>query len=272
MLRRAGEPDLEADMPFRRCVPPSGFRQRAEGRRVWWLKADCEAELRAVIECAASGKGEPLRGGRGPLWRVPFEGNGGAVVRTYRRGGLVRHLTRDLYWDRPPRPFAELRALVEAERRGIPTVEVLGAGVTWAGWGSYRGTLVTREAVDFVDWWRWLQTEPPTTERRAVAAHVADTVRIMHARGVQHADLNLTNVLVRVRDGRPAALLLDFDRARMFASGLTASRRRRNLRRLRRSMSKLDPDGRFFPLAERDEFFGTDIQDDPSPVSTSSTG
>ena len=242
-------------MPFRRCVPPSGFRQRREGRHVWWLKADCETELRAVIEGAARGKGESLRGGRGTLWRVPFEGNGAAIVRTYRRGGLVRHLTRDLYWDRPPRPFAELRTLVEARRRGVPTVEVLGAGMTWAGWGCYRGTLVTREAAGFVDGWRWLQTLPAAAERRAVAAHVAETIRLMHARGVQHADLNLTNVLVRVEDGRPAALILDFDRARMFASGLTPTRRRRNLRRLRRSMSKLDPDGRFFPLAERDEFF-----------------
>ena len=242
-------------MPFRRCVPPSGFCQRREGRRVWWLKADCEAELRAVIERAASGKGEPLRGGRGTLWRVPFEGNGAAIVRTYRRGGLVRHLTRDRYWDRPPRPFAELGALVEARRRGVPTAEVLGAGVTWAGWGSYRGTLVTREAAGFVDWWRWLHTVPAAAERRAVAAHVAETIRLMHARGVQHADLNLTNVLVRVEDGQPAALLLDFDRARTFATGVADARRWRNLRRLRRSMSKLDPDGRFFPLAERDEFF-----------------
>ena len=242
-------------MPFLRCVPPSGFRQRHEGRRVWWLKADIETELRAVIECAAGGKGEPLRGGRGTLWRVPFEGNGTAIVRTYRRGGLVRHLTRDLYWDRPPRPFTELRTLVEARRRGVPTVEVLGAEVTWAGWGCYRGTLVTREAAGFVDWWRWLQTLPAAAERRAVAAHVAETIRLMHARGVQHADLNLTNVLVRVEDGRPAALILDFDRARMFAAGLSDTRCRRNLRRLRRSMSKLDPDGRFFPLAERDEFF-----------------
>ena len=242
-------------MPFRRCVPPSGFRQRREGRRIWWLKADIETELRAVIECAAGGKGEPLRGGRGTLWRVPFEGNGAAVVRTYRRGGLVRHLTRDLYWDRPPRPFAELGTLVEAHRRGVPTVEVLGAGVTWAGWGCYRGTLVTREAAGFVDWWPWLQTLPGAAERRAVAVHVAETIRLMHARGVQHADLNLTNVLVRVEDGRPAALILDFDRARMFAAGLSDTRCRRNLRRLRRSMSKLDPDGRFFPLAERDEFF-----------------
>ena len=242
-------------MPFRRCVPPSGFCQRREGRRVWWLKAGCEAELRAVIERASSGKGEPLRGGRGPLWRVPFEGNGPAIVRTYRRGGLVRHLTHDRYWDRPPRPFAELGTLVEARRRGVPTVEVLGAGVTWAGWGSYRGTLVTREAAGFADWWRWLHTVPAAAERRAVAAHVAETIRLMHARGVQHADLNLTNVLVRVEDGRPAALLLDFDRARTFATSVADARRRRNLRRLRRSMSKLDPDGRFFPLAERDEFF-----------------
>ena len=242
-------------MPFRRCVPPSGFRQRREGRRVWWLKADYEAELRAVIEGAAGDKGEPLRGGRGTLWRVPFEGNGAAIVRTYRRGGLVRHLTRDLYWNRPPRPFAELGTLIEARRRGVPTVEVLGAGVTWAGWGCYRGTLVTREAAGFVDWWRWLQTLPAAAERRAVAAHVAETIRLMHARGVQHADLNLTNVLVRVEARRPAVLILDFDRARMFASGLTDTRRRRNLRRLRRSMSKLDPNGRFFPLAERDEFF-----------------
>lgn len=177
------------------------------------------------------------------------------MLRDYRRGGLLRHLIRDIYWDRPPRPFAELQSMLTAGSRGVPTLEVLGASVTWTVYGCYRGMLITREAAGFVEWWQWLQTTPPAAERRSVAKRVASAIQTMHACGVQHADLNLTNILVRVDGPEPAALIIDFDRAHTFAASLTTSRRRRNLLRLHRSMQKLDPDGRFFPFEERELFF-----------------
>ncbi len=61
----------------------------------------------------------------------------------------------------------------------------------------------------------------------------------LHAAGIAHADLNLTNVVV----GGGAATVLDLDRARLVSGRLSAFARRRSLRRLARSARKLDPAG-----------------------------
>jgi tRNA A-37 threonylcarbamoyl transferase component Bud32 len=65
----------------------------------------------------------------------------------------------------------------------------------------------------------------------------------MHNAGIAHADLNLTNILVRADGDSPMVLLIDFDRARVFSASLSSRERERNLRRLRRSLNKLDPGG-----------------------------
>ena len=64
-------------------------------------------------------------------------------------------------------------------------------------------------------------------------AQVQDPERL----GVFHADLNLHNILVHAA----GMVLLDFDRARLYARPLGVRARRRNLARLRRSLAKLDP-------------------------------
>jgi hypothetical protein len=56
---------------------------------------------------------------------------------------------------------------------------------------------------------------------------------------VFHADLNLGNIVV----GEHETALVDFDRARLTSGPLDAAARRRNLRRLGRSLRKLDPNG-----------------------------
>ena len=193
-------------------------------------------------------------GGRGTVQRVALGERGTVIVRHYHRGGLVRHFVRDLYWDRPPRPLAELICTEAARQRGAPTVEVLGAGVQWVTSCLYRGMLITQEAEGFVTLWEWLQTRPAGAAREAVVVAVARATSQLHAVGVVHADLNLTNVLVRVAADTPAALLIDFDRARVFPGPLSRHWRERNLRRLRRSLDKLDPAGQFFSPTDLEIF------------------
>ena len=234
---------------FRSLTPPNGFAEHAETACSWWLRDGYGPALLNALEVIKAGRADCLQGGRGIVQRVPFDAQGPAIVRRYQRGGLVRHFVHDRYWDRPPRPFAELCTTVTAGERGVPTVEVLGAGVEWRSFGLYRGILITREAPGFLNWREWLHTKPPVEERRIVTDTVLQTINAMHESGISHADLNLTNILVRHDSGRRQVLIIDFDRARIFPAPLPSSHRKRNFARLRRSLVKLDAEERL--LGER---------------------
>ena len=240
--------------PSHHLTPPSGFSEQKTDTHTWWLKDGLLAEILKALEHLEDGSAECQRGGRGTVQRVTLGDQGNAIIRSYKRGGFVRHFVHDLYWDHPPRPFVELICTETAHERGVPTVGVLGAGVERVAFGLYRGTLITREAEGFLNWLDWLKAEPPAEERQLVTEKIVQAITHMHAARIYHADLNLTNILVRLESGQPETLIIDFDRARIFTSALPPSRRKRNLARLLRSMKKLDPDGRFLPFAERNVF------------------
>jgi 3-deoxy-D-manno-octulosonic acid kinase len=71
-------------------------------------------------------------------------------------------------------------------------------------------------------------------------------IRRMHEAGIDHADLNMNNVLV---DDSDAACIIDFDKAASYRE-LGLRRRIRNLRRLLRSLRKLSAKGP--PLEDAD--------------------
>jgi 3-deoxy-D-manno-octulosonic acid kinase len=188
----------------------------------------------------------PLRWGRGHVWRVQTDTQGAVIIRYYRRGGLVRHFLSDVYWDRPPRPLAELACTEIARQCGVPTIEVLGAQVKWLNHGLYRGVFVSREREGFHNLWEWLQTRPTGPTRVATLTTVARTIRTMHDAGIVHADLNLTNILVQTETPFPQVCVLDFDHALLFPHPVARTYRERTLRRLQRSLRKLNPDGSLF--------------------------
>jgi 3-deoxy-D-manno-octulosonic acid kinase len=183
----------------------------------------------------------PVAAGRGGAYRVALPGTPAAVVRPYRRGGVLARLVHATYVGPFPRPWRELAATVEARRRGVPAPEVLAARVD--GTLVYGGTLVTAELAGAVTLFEALRHAPDDSARRALAARAGDAVALLHGAGVFHADLNLTNVVVHPRPEGDAVALLDFDRARVHAGPLGARARRRNLARLARSLAKLDPAG-----------------------------
>lgn len=224
-------------------VIPTGFVVLHSHKQTWWVKAGWEGVVPEALTQTPLETSALVSGGRGAVRRVALGARGAVIVRQYRRGGLMRHFVRDLYWDRPPRPFAELLCTEAARQRGVPTVEVLGAGVEWVTLGLYRGTLVTREAAGFINLWEWLQQKPAGIAREAVIAATARVIAQLHDAGVAHADLNLTNILVRAAQDLPTVLVIDFDRTSVFPGPLSAHKRERDLRRLRRSLDKLDPGG-----------------------------
>lgn len=166
-------------------------------------------------------------GGRQAAWYVRC-GDYDAVLRRYRRGGLVARLSKDRYiWMglRNVRSFNEfdiLRSLYEA---GLPVPRPL-ASAFWRSGPMYRAAILVERLNDVI----------PLASALDVAdsEQVAGSIYAMHEQGVWHADLNAYNILLD-RDGR--AWLIDFDKARRPV--LSTERRAANLLRLRRSLAKV---------------------------------
>jgi len=194
----------------------------------------------------------PIASGRGAAFRITFPGGHRMVLRLYRRGGFLARLVRETYLGLQPRPLRELALTVEVRRRGVPAAEVLAARVE--GGITYRGALVTAEVPAAATLVEALRAAPDVAARRALAAATGRAIASLHAAGVFHADLNLTNLLVHPGEDGPGVVLLDFDRARLRATPLPIRVRRRNLRRLARSLAKLDPTGALAGEAERQAF------------------
>ncbi|HKX51242.1 MAG TPA: lipopolysaccharide kinase InaA family protein, partial [Candidatus Binatia bacterium] len=79
---------------------------------------------------------------------------------------------------------------------------------------------------------------------------VASSLRSMHREGIYHSDLNLKNILVKQEPAAVKAYIIDFDKAVLFVGGLPDPLAKKNLRRLLRSVSKLDPQRQYLPAAD----------------------
>lgn len=222
---------------------PEGFRLVAAGCLV---RSGHESRLEAWRECARSGSGERVStGGRGATVRAPVGDGGEAFVRRYRHGGLLGRWLGEAYFDRPPRPWRELLATEAARRGGVVAPEVLAAVVepyagSWFG-VPYRGVLVTRALSQRRTLARALRVATPDARPRWIQAAVA-AVRRLHACGVRHPDLNVTNLLVGASFDEPMAVI-DFDRARVGARPVGWLGRWMARRRLSRSLAKLGLEG-----------------------------
>lgn len=178
--------------------------------------------------------------GRGSAWFLD-SGPRQWVLRHYRRGGFIAHLSADRYiWtgESRVRAFAEYRLLARLIERGLPVPKPIGARYQRAGF-RYRCDLITER----------VEGARPLSAELAAGALADETwlaigaaLARLHAAGVDHADLNAHNVLI---DRRGAVSVIDFDRGRIRKAGAW---KLRNLRRLRRSLEKISrnlPPGRF---------------------------
>ncbi len=193
--------------------------------------------------------------GRERLRFLHLENGETGLVRSYRHGGILRHLTGDLFFTWPPRPFRELAITEEVHQRGIPTLEIFGAWVARA-WGPfYHGWLVTRELEEAHDLWAALQGGYYVgTDGRSLLQAVAQSLRKMHRQGVYHGDLNLKNILVQRETDQIKTYIIDFDKTRLFSGEVPLEKTQRNLSRLLRSVCKLDPDRQHLSQEDWDLF------------------
>jgi 3-deoxy-D-manno-octulosonic acid kinase len=212
-----------------RSDQPPGAPDGPPGERVFERDA---WRARGVVEEAAGGRGTVafLRAGD-RRW----------VLRHYRRGGLVARLLDDTYlWtgaDRT-RSFREWRLLRRLREWGLPVPRPVAARYSRSGL-VYRADLLTEELPTR----RTLAQALAAAPLDAAAWHaVGACIGRLHARGVQHADLNAHNLLLG-DDG--AVYVLDFDRGRVRPRGAWEQA---VLERLRRSLAKVTtdlPPGRF---------------------------
>ena len=189
----------------------------------------------------AQGALETMRGGRGTVAFVRVSPDQHWVLRHYRRGGLMARLVDDLYvWtgaDRT-RSFREWRLLRQLRAWALPVPRPVAARYRRAGL-FYRADLITAELPVRRTLAQALQRAPLPRE----AWHaVGRCVGALHARGVQHADLNAHNLLVGASND---IYVLDFDRGRIRERGAWEAA---VLARLRRSLLKVSaglPSDRF---------------------------
>ncbi len=238
-------------------IPPGFVRVDVGGAKLL-ARADARDALeRAVLDhgtlerWAARSARRRLGGGRGGVHVVearPGSARSEAwVVRHYRRGGAVARLLEDRYARAggPARPFAEVSVLAAAGARGVPVPGPVAGAVYEAG-PFYRADLVTAEVPGTVDLAALLfeagrhgGAGTDGLVPREDALHAAGRlIRCAAAAGLEHADLNAGNVLLRGGEVGPEAWLVDLDRCRILPAGRSASAARM-LARLERSLAKL---------------------------------
>ena len=138
-----------------------------------------------------------------------------------------------------PRPVSELRASLEASRRGIPTPAVVAGAVQPAG-AFYRADLVTEEIPGGVDLAEVLFGEGGAAVAPLPALTAAGAlVRQLAGVGVRHADLNARNVVLQPMGDGARAWVVDLDGC-CFTAGLDPAAGDATRRRLERSLRKLE--------------------------------
>ncbi|MGQ0814714.1 MAG: lipopolysaccharide kinase InaA family protein [Gemmatimonadota bacterium] len=216
---------------------PAGYDQFRHGSAHVTARSRSSEKLRQLLQthstlydaAAATTGVEPITG-RGAAYVIRPESEAW-LVRHYRRGGAVAHVSNDRYARfGGDRALHELRVSAAARARGIATPEVIAAI-------AYRSALFTRFdiTVVFIDHARdvaqllFEERSAGHDEIARAASLIADMIRL----GLVHADLNLKNVLVTPT----SAYIVDLDRCRLVDAAAPRSATKMK-RRFLRSLEK----------------------------------
>jgi 3-deoxy-D-manno-octulosonic acid kinase len=175
---------------------------------------------------------ETTPGGRGTVAFLRTAEGQRWVLRHYRRGGLMARLADDLYlWtgEERTRAFREWRLLRQLREWQLPVPRPIAAGYRRHGL-AYRADLLTEELPVRLTLAQALREDSlPASTWEAVGRCIG----ALHARGVQHADLNANNLLLGEQG---AVYMLDFDRGLIRTRGAwehhVLSRLQRSLRKV----------------------------------------
>jgi len=192
--------------------------------------------------------------GRGHNPVVALADGRSVVLRTYRHGGMLQGLTRDLFVGLLPRPFRELAVSAEARRRGVTTPPVLAAAVYPVMGPVYRGVIAVQEIPEARDGQSVLVQAAELGPRqrrqlfRSLLPAAGRAIAKAHEAGLVHTDLNVKNLVVAA--DTLIVSVIDLDRCRLEPGTLNDAQRRAQLRRLRRSLDKVTRAKVLPPLTE----------------------
>jgi 3-deoxy-D-manno-octulosonic acid kinase len=186
-------------------------------------------------------------GNRESGYPINLDGAPQLFVRRSMRGGVMRFLG-DLYLGFVPRMVQELNVISAARKRGVPVPEPMGAIVERVSPAVYRGAVVTK-AIPGMTMWEFVKVETDPRSLSHVVRMARYSIDTMHENGLFHDDLNLHNLYVSMAGDGFTVVVLDFDKAKLSSRAVPRSKRKRNLKRLARSIRKLDPEGRYLDAA-----------------------
>ncbi len=247
-----------------------GFCTVRRGKRIIFLEgtlsgeererlADSVARLTAARQLTFAG-GWRGRSGKLSVVRTRLEG-AWVVVRRFTHGGILGGILPEITLGRG-RILRELEVVNWARAHDVPTPRIVATALQSSFGPLYRAHVITEEvpgACNMTEFFLRLPSmsdEQANAHKRAAMEALGRAIASMHAAGILHGDLHLRNVLVRLTTEkssvRAQGYLLDFDRARI-VSGITRGQRLANLRRLMRSVWKVQPARDQFTL--RDAIF-----------------
>ena len=179
---------------------------------------------------------EPMQGrlGSGGRGNTMFVGNipRQFVLRHYIRGGMIRHLIKDLYvWTgaENTRPFREWRMLAKMSDNGLRVPRPAAARYVRRG-PFYTADLITVRVPNVRALSTWVH-ERAGGEK--FWSELGEAIHGFHAHGVYHADMNAFNLQI---DGSGKLWMLDFDKGKLLPAGTW---QQETLSRLHRSLQKL---------------------------------
>jgi tRNA A-37 threonylcarbamoyl transferase component Bud32 len=188
------------------------------------------------------------RSGKLSVVRTRLEG-AWVVVRRFTHGGILGGILPEITFGRA-RILHELEAVNWARAHDVPTPRIVATSLQSSFGPFYRAHVITEEVAGACNMTEFflrlpsLSAEMGNAHKRAAMEALGRVVSSMHAAGILHGDLHLRNVLVRIASDkagvRAQGYLLDFDRARIVPN-VTRRQRLRNLRRLMRSVWKVQP-------------------------------
>lgn len=208
-----------------------------------WL-SEAMPELFDPHHLSVQGMLSSFGSGRGTVWLFRYEDREYAL-RHYRRGGMVARLLGDRYlWTglNRSRPAKESRILSKLAGQGLPVPSPVAWRVVRDG-PVYRADLIVTRISGARSLTRILREQALTA---ADWEKLGVLLRRFHDLQVWHADLNLSNILLRPPD---SFYLVDFDRCKMRSGGYW---KRRNLKRLHRSCLKEQRKNSGFHFREQD--------------------
>lgn len=214
-----------------------------------WQKDILQSELSLVdsfspaifrAECYGTDAKRVSVGGRNAAWFIPTA-IGPAVLRYYRRGGLIGKFNRSKYFYTNPqgtRAFQEFTIINYLHQAGLSVPKALGAFYQKKGLFCEMA-LITSLIEDTqplaMICQQLIDAEIRQEEAERYARSAAYKIHQMHDLDVLHADLNAFNILC---SSDPInAYLIDFDKAKKIK--LDHRLRQQNLDRLARSLKKV---------------------------------